>query len=479
MQDVMLVMDFDHDTSRTVARMLRAERVNCKILPGDTAAENVFAMEPRGIVLAGAPGKRQTFDRALLENQVPLLSLGGMACEMVAALGGELKGVGYAGFSSVRWEHCPLFAGMDETDRMINHLCKWALPPMLMPAAGTADDVLAFQHMARPFYGLQLDMDPNAPEDAQILRNFAVEVCGCQEEWTEISFIESVMEDMRNKAQEGRALCCVTGGLDSALSAVLAKGALGERLQCLFVNTGFLRQGESDEFLQCCEKELELNVVTANEADRFTKALRGITDGDEKRRIFQETMRQVVQEWAEKLGPFRYFVKGTNCSDKMYSGASKAIAPGGAEVIEPLEDLFKPEIKQVAACTGMPDWFVRQQPFPSGGLAVRIVGEVDQEKLEILRFADHAFSRELNNNGTARRLYQYYAMLLPAAFHANAGSTVVLRAVQSGEGTVASAARLPYDLIETVTERILQENKQVAHVVYDMTPGNYFADAEW
>ena len=257
-------------------------------------------LEEAGMIAKGAgKGRAITLtEPAVLENQVPILALGGMACEMVALLGGELKGVGYAGFTTVNWQDCPLFAGMDQNERMINHLCKWALPPMLMPAASTEDDVLGFLHMARPFYGLQLDMDPNAPEDAQILRNFAVEVCGCQEEWTEIAFIESVMADMRNKAGDGRALCCVTGGLDSALSAVLAKGALGDNLQCLFVNTGFLRQGESDEFINCCEKDLELNVVTANEADRFTKALKGITDGDEKRRVFQETMRQVVQEWA-------------------------------------------------------------------------------------------------------------------------------------------------------------------------------------
>jgi len=479
MHDVVLVMDFDHDTSRTVARMLRAERVNCKILPGDTSAARVLEMAPQGIILSCAPGQHASLDAELLENSVPILALGGMACEMVRRLGGQTgKGTESYGLKTIAFGDCPLFRGMDETERMLSDLCQWELPPILMPAAYAQEHVLCYMHMARPFYGLQLAMDPNAPEDAQILRNFAVEVCGCAEEWTEISFVENAIETIRTQVGEGRALCCVTGGLDSALSAVLSQAALGEQMVCLFVNNGFLRQGEAEQFIRCCEEEMELKVVTVHEEKRFMDALCGVEDSAEKRRIIQKTMHDVVAEWAEKMGPFQYFIKGTNCSDKMYSKGSSALEPDGAQVLEPLEDLFKPEIKQVAACTGMPEWFVRQQPFPSGGLAVRIVGQVDAEKLEIVRFADHAFAQELNNSGAAKRLYQYYAILLPAN-RVGGGYTVALRALQSGEGAVAPAARLPFDLIEEVTARVLQENRQVAHVVYDMTPGNFFGAAEW
>lgn len=474
MQDVVLVMDFDHDTSRTVARMLRAERVNCKIIPGDTEAARVFAMNPQGIILSAAPGKHGEMDAALLENSVPILALGGMACKMTVLLGGETgKGTQSVGLQTIHWGDCPLFGAMDETERMLKQVCTWSLPPILMPSAKTKEHTISYMHMARPFYGLQLDMDPNAPEDAQILRNFAVEICGCNEEWTEIAFVENAIDRIREKVGDGRALCCVTGGLDSALSAVLCQAALGDRMRCLFVDTGFLRQGEAEQFIRCCEEELELKVTVAREEKRFMQALDGVDGREEKRQIIQHTMHNVVKEWAEKLGGFGYFIKGTNCSDKIYSGSTSSIEPDGMEVLEPLEDLFKPEIKQVAYSAGMPDWFIRRQPFPSAGLALRITGQVNAENLEIVRFADHAFAQELNNTGAAKRLYQYYAVLLPK------DHTVVLRALQSGEGALAPAARLPYDVIETVTERILQENGQVAHVVYDMTPGNYFANAEW
>ncbi|MBR6524826.1 MAG: hypothetical protein IKT57_02515 [Clostridia bacterium] len=474
MRDVMLILDFDHDVSRTAARMLRAEKIHCRILPGDSVSAELFASDPRGIILAGRNCIRTEFDTALLENTVPVLALGGAACFMAETLGGTLgEPVTISGLNSVEYMNCPLFEGLESIDRMIGQVCDWELPPILMPAAKTNEHVLSCMHMARPFYGLQLEMDPNEPEDGQILRNFAVEICDCEAEWTESAFVEHAAEQIRHAVGDEKALCCVTGGLDSAVSACIAYQALREQLQCVFIDTGFLREGEAKRFLELCENVLHLPVLYVDAKERFMQAFEGLREQDEKRRVLQHTMHNVISELAVKHGPFGYFVKGTNCSDKMYQSAA-SLVPGDLALIEPLEDLFKPEIKQVAAILGLPEWFVRQQPFPSGGLALRIMGRVTAERLSTLRFADALFSAELMENGIAKKLYKYYAMLLPGD-----RNTVVLRSIQAGEGTMASAARLPYDVIETVTARILQESSHVAHVVYDMTPGNYYSDAEW
>lgn len=474
MRDVVLVLDFDHDISRTVARMLRAERIHCRILPGNTDIADVLASDPRGIILAGKNCVRTTFDTALMENSIPVLALGGTACFMAETLGGALgETVHLNGLQPVEYMSCPLFEGLDQSFRMIDQVCDWELPPILVPAAKTNGHALSCMHMARPFYGLQLEMDPNEPEDGQILRNFAVEICDCEAEWSETAFIDHAVDQIRRTVGEQKALCCVTGGLDSALTASVAYLALQEQLQCVFVDTGFLREGEVKRFLELCENVMHLPVLYVDAKERFMKALDGVKQQNEKRAALQHTMHDVICELAVQHGPFGYFVKGTNCSDKMYQ-SSAALVPGDLTLIEPLEDLFKPEIKQIAAVLGMPEWFVRQQPFPSGGLALRILGRVTPERLSTLRFADALFSAELMENGIAKKLYKYYALLLPGD-----GNTVVLRTIQAGEGATASVARLPYDVIETVTERILQESSCVAHVVYDMTPGNYFSDSEW
>lgn len=480
MREIVLVLNYDHVTSRAVARILRAERIDCKILPGDTPAAQVFACRPQGIILSGGPGNGMPFDEKILEAGTPILALGGMACAVAKALGGEIQEACICNeLSTIRWADHPLFHGLDETERMMKLVMGWDLPPILVPVMQSQHVCAGFAHMARPFYGLQMQLEQNAPEDSRILRNFAVDICGCETAWSEESFISSTVEEMRSTVGEGRALCCVTGGLDSALSAVLAKRALGEKLQCVFVDAGFLREGESKRFLALCEEQLGLNVHTVKAHDRFMQAMQGLGDREEKRCAFQQTMHDILAECARELGAFAYFVKGTNCGDKLFSdGPSEKLAPEGLMVIEPLQDLFKQEIRQVAASAGMPRDLVDQQPFPGGGLAQRIVGPVDQDKLDVLRYADHVFSSELRQSGAAKRLYQYYALMLPPR-DAYSGCTIVLRAAQSGEGTVAPAARLPYDVMESVTEQILREKPRVSHVVYDMTPGNYYSDVEW
>lgn len=480
MREIVLVLNYDHVTSRAVARILRAERIDCKILPGDTPAAQVFACRPQGIILSGKPGEGMSFDEKILEAGTPILALGGMACAVAKALGGEIQEEKIRNeLTTIRWADHPLFRNLDENERMMKLVMGWDLPPILMPIMQSRHVSAGFAHMARPFYGLQMQPEQNALEDSQILRNFAVDICGCEPVWNEEHFIASAVEEIRNTVGEKKALCCVTGGLDSALSAVLAKRALGENLQCVFVDAGFLREGESQHFLHLCEEQLGLNVHTVQVHDRFMQAMQGLSDRDEKRCAFQQTMHDVLAESARTLGDFAYFIKGTNCGDKLFSDSpSDKLAPEGLEVIEPLQDLFKQEIKQVAAVGGMPREMMDQQPFPGGGLAQRIVGQVDQEKLDVLRYADHVFSSELRQSGAAKRLYQYYALMLPPR-DAHSGFTIVLRAAQSGEGAVAPAARLPYDVMESVTEQILRGKNQVSHVVYDMTPGNYYSDVEW
>lgn len=481
MRELVLVLNFDPVASRTVARTLRAERIDCKILPGDTSAQDVFAYQPMGVILSGGAGKGVPFDSALLEQDTPVLALGGMACALNEALGGQTgEQEIFNELCSIHFQQSPLFDNMDDTEHMVQCGFRMHLSDVCQGIMQAEGMTIGFAHMLRPFYGLQLYIEPNAPEDSEILRNFAVQVCHCARTWSEEAFIEAAADGIRAAVGEQRALCCVTGGLDSALSAVIARKALGDQLQCVFVDAGFLREGEAGTFLTLCEEKLGLPVHAVEEKERFMAALQGISDRDEKRLAFQNTMHQVLTEQAEKLGDFGFFIKGTNCGDQLFSvcPASEQLAPAGLQVLEPLQDLFKQEIRLVGLAAGMPREMTDQQPFPSGGLAQRIVGEVDGEKLNVLRFADHVFAAELRSSGAARRLFQYYALMLPPR-DSQSGATIVLRAAQSGEGPVSSAARLPYDVTETVVDTILRHCRQVAHVVYDMTPGNYYTEIEW
>ena len=353
------------------------------------------------------------------------------------------------------------------------------LPEQARPLASAQETVIGYAHESLPLYGAQLQIEQNDPESSLILKNFALNICGCTTWWDDDAFVTRAVEEISRAAGSGRVVCAMTGGLDSGVSALLAHKALGNRLKCIFVDTGLLRAREGDEFIAFYRDEIGLDITRISAQDRFLDALRGVKEPAEKRRVIIRLIQDILREEEEKLGPISALVRGTSCNDILYSGGALSPALGDqVPLIEPLRELFKNEIRQIADFLGIPADMISRQPFPGSGLALRIMGEVTEERLTTLRAADALFRGELLRSNAAKRLWQYFAVLIPMP-DCEEKSVICLRAVQAAESSRTYAARLPYDVMETVTDLILRDQKSVSRVTYDLTPAFKYSGVEW
>ncbi len=334
----------------------------------------------------------------------------------------------------------------------------------------------------KKLYGMQFFPDLHDPEGLKILANFA-QLCGCAQDWSVGSFIENSIENIRAQLGGKHALIAISGGVDSSVCAALMHAAIGTRMHCVHVDTGLMRKDESAMIARVFgEMGLNLHMVDAHE--RFLGRLRGVRDAQEKRRIINEEFLSVFEEEARKLGEAEILVRGTIYTDVLGSAEvsnsrNKGDMPlpmGFGGVIEPLRALFKDEVRQIGSALGLPEEMIHRQPFPGPGLAVRCIGEVTAEKLEILREADAIFREEMEKAGLDRRIWQHFAVLSGGTMPGS--SIIALRAVNSVDSATATAARLPYDLLETCAERITAEIGRVERVVYDIT-GKPAATIEW
>lgn len=482
MRDMVLVLNYDDSASRAVTRKLRSERVFCKIVPGNITLEAIQAQEPLGLLLAGGVSGRTPagLDGRIPSSGIPMLALGDAAASLLQCLGGEVgEPVLQGAVMELTYQESPLLREVENDERLLQCAREMRLPPQVRPLCSAQETVIGFAHESLPLYAMQFQVEQNDPEGSAMLRNFAFNICGCDAWWDENAFVGRAVEEIRRLTGDGRAVCAMTGGLDSGVSAMLAHKALGDRLKCIFVDTGLLREREGQDMLAYYRDEIGMDIACVSAEERFLNALQGVTDPEEKRKTISGLIRQVLRETEEGLGGFNAVIRGTSCNDVMF-GNRPAIPAAAADVplIEPVRDLFKEEIRSVADFLGMPQEIIARQPFPASGLALRIVGEVTEKRLRVLREADAVFRSELARSGASKRLWQFFAVLLPLPGNERE-NVVCLRAVYASESSQAYAARLPYDVMENVAELIRRDLPDVSRVVYDLTPGENFASIEW
>ena len=484
MSDLLLILNYDAAGSRAIARALRAEHIYCKIVTPDISAEDVALHQPRGLILAGGvngavPG---SIDPELLLGTWPVLALGDAAAMLCRKLGGVAMETALCGVvGAVTFEPSPLTEGLESCERMLRSVRRLRLPASARVLARSQEETVGFMHDLLPIYGIQFALESNDTDGMQLLLNFALNVCGCTRWWDFEGYMDRTVEDIRSAVGDGRAICALTGGLDSAVAAMLAHRALGGRLQCIFIDTGLMRENEASRFLAYFRDQAGLNIAPIQAQDRFLTALSGVADPGQKRRIIAEALQSTLDESAESLGQFTAILRATTCTDLMEGkdALSRPGLRGDLPMLEPLRELFKDEVRQVGARLDIPEAILQRPSFPGSGLALRILGEVTPARLQTLRAADQIFTGEIADSGLGRRMRHYFAVLTPLPEN-DTQSAVILRAVQAGESSQqAYAARLPYDLLERVTERILRERPEVVRVVYDLSPSTHTRGVEW
>lgn len=474
--DMLLILDFGGPQAQAVARRLRGESVYCEILPFDADVEAALEKKPRGIVLAGGEdGAERDCADGFYAAGLPMLCLGYTARAALRRFGGTLAGTALERrIAHIEFGDDPLFASLSECDRFFERADGLALPEGFeLIARGGAD--AAYACAEKRIWGLQFYPEPNDPDGLRILSNFA-DICGCAREWTIENFIDQSIDRIREQVGEGDAFIAISGGVDSTVCAVLMHRAIGRRMHCVHVDTGLMRKNEAEQIEKMFgDMGMDLRLVHAKE--RFLKSLRGAFETGEKRRIVGEEFGRALEEEAGSMGERDHLVQGTIYTDVLgaddVSGGFTMAGRRFAGLVEPLRMLFKDEVRRLGVALGLPEEMVYRQPFPGPGLAVRCMGEVTEEKLEILREADAIFREEIQAAGLDKRIRQYFAVLTDG----QTGHIVALRAVNTIDAARSSAVRLPYDLLERCVERIMGEVKGVERVVYDISGSP--AGVEW
>jgi GMP synthase (glutamine-hydrolysing) len=495
-----VVLDFGSQFTQLIARRLRELSVYSEILPFDTPFAQIEQRKPVGIILSGGPKSvsengAPRCDLAVYEASVPLLGICYGMQLMTDALGGDVAPAPHRefGLATIQIEDdAPLFASVPSELRVwASHgdFVKAAPAGFRVTATSANAPVAAMVSEERRMYALLFHPEvAHTDHGLDILRNFAYGVCGCTGDWTMSSFVQEATEKIREQVGTGRVVCGLSGGVDSSVAAVLIHRAIGERLTCIFVDNGVMRQDEADQIRKRF-KRLNLPLVFADAVALFLDRLTGVSDPEQKRKIIGRTFIEVFESEAAKLGTFDFLGQGTLYPDVIESvsviGPSHVIKShhnvGGLpeqmrfKLVEPLRLLFKDEVRLVGKELGLDDEFVWRQPFPGPGLAVRILGEVTPSRLNLVRRADHIVAEEVKRAGWYRKLWQSFAVLLPVQSVGVMGDartyeyTIAIRAVESRDGMTADWARLPHELLATISSRIVNEVKGINRVVFDIS----------
>ena len=500
-QEEVVVLDFGGQYSQLIARRVRECGVFSELLPHHVGLEEVRRRRPRGVILSGGPASvyeegAPPLQRELLGLGVPVLGICYGMQLIARELGGRVEGadVGEFGRSELTvTEPGRLLAGTpaQQSCWMSHRDTVFAPPPGFTAlASSTASPVAAFESTERDIYGIQFHPEVvHTPYGQQVLTNFLEGACGCERTWSPSSVIEEQIEAIRAQVGDGRAICGLSGGVDSSVAALLVHRAIGDRLTCVFVDHGLMRKNEGAQVIQAFRDHFHVPLVAVDASDRFLARLAGVTDPEEKRKRIGAEFIRVFEEEAARLDDVHFLVQGTLYSDVIESGGSTGAATikshhnvGGLpddlefELVEPLRSLFKDEVRAVGAELGLPERLVWRQPFPGPGLAIRIVGgEATRERLEILREADAILQDEIRKAGLYRDLWQSFCVLpdiRTVGVQGDArtyGNVIVIRAVTSDDAMTADWARLPYDLLEQIAARMIGEIRPVGRVVLDIT----------
>ncbi|MDD3214442.1 MAG: phosphoadenosine phosphosulfate reductase family protein, partial [Eubacteriales bacterium] len=477
--------DQDAALAGLIARTLRGQQIYCEPVPFGITAAAVLKRAAKGLIIAARHDQDvslEGFDLSLLDTGIPMLALGGMVPALCEHFGGKILLRESENESvTLGLPEQPLFEGMSRGERVLHNLRDLSLPNSLSCLATATERCIGFSREGANLYAVQYPIERNDPDAVQMLHNFACLVCKVEPYWSDEYIINRAVDKLRASAGEGRVLCAVSGGVDSAVCARLAQKAVEDRLMCVFVDTGLFRRDEPQAVIDEYRSALGLNVAYVDARETFLKALQNVRLAADKERTASILLGQVLYRHLSRHSDIRTLVLGTNYNDTLYGDFVPAPTGDAGDnmpfaVVEPVRDLFKDEVRRLAQTLALPSSVAERQPFPSSGLALRILGEVTPARLEILRKADAFFSEEIHAHGHERRLWQYYASMSENPDE-RGGYAITLRACQACSGE-ACASRLPYDLLERVVERILAELPQVRRVVYDLTPNPHYALVE-
>jgi GMP synthase (glutamine-hydrolysing) len=500
--EAIIVIDFGSQYSMLIARHVREYQVYCELLPYDTPWEKIASLNPKGFILSGGPASVYEPDAPLApayiyESHLPVLGICYGMQVIVKQLGGRVAlgtkheyGHAILHLSEI---DSPLFADIASPSPVwMSHGDKIEeMPPGFTALAHTENSPVAVMGNGDGIFGLQFHPEvAHTPQGKTILRNFIYQICGCQGNWTMSNFINDSIARIKRQVGKGKVINALSGGVDSSVVATLIHRAIGDQLTCIFVNHGLLRREEVERTFNTFRLNLGMNIIYADASERFLNQLKGVRDPEEKRKVIGEEFIKVFEEEAKKIGKVDFLAQGTLYPDVIESASSgsKAAAKikthhnvGGLpakmrlSLLEPLRSLFKDEVRQVGLELGLPEEMVWRQPFPGPGLAIRIIGEVTKEKLEILRSADWIVMNEIKKAKLYRQLWQIFAILTDVKSvgvmgdYRTYGYLVAIRAVNSEDAMTADWARLPYDLLNRISNRIVNEVAGVNRVVYDIT----------
>jgi len=503
MNEQIVILDFGSQYTQVIARRIRECNVYSQILRYDTPAREIAALQPKGIVLSGGPSSVYARNAPLPDKKifalgVPVLGICYGVQLLAQFLGGKVekgrKREYGKGTLRVRDRRCPLFANLPKTLQVWNsHGDKLTrLPRGFASAAVTENsEYAAIENRARKFFGLQFHPEVvHTPRGRQILANFVNGICGCGRNWTMRNYIEQAVGEIRAQVGLERVILGLSGGVDSSVAAALIHKAVGDQLICIFVNNGLLRGREARTVREVFGRHFHVRLKYENASKLFLRRLKGVTDPERKRKIIGRTFIEVFDSATKRAGQAKFLAQGTLYPDVIESvpiaGNPAALIKshhnvGGLpkkmklQLVEPLKRLFKDEVRQLGLELGLPKEIVFRQPFPGPGLAVRILGEVTRERLEILRNADSIVLQEMKHSGWYYKIWQSFAVLLPVRSVGVMGDertydyTIAIRAVESQDGMTADWVRLPYELMEKVAGRIINEVKGVNRCVFDIT----------
>jgi GMP synthase (glutamine-hydrolysing) len=500
-----VVLDYGGQYSQLIARRVRECGVFSELLPHHVGVQEVKRRNPRGVILSGGPASvyadgAPPLDRELLELGIPVLGICYGMQLLALELGGQVQGaeVGEFGRSELSvHEQGRLLAGTpdEQTCWMSHRDTVFAAPAGFTPlASSTASPVAAFESAERAVYGIQFHPEVvHTPYGQQVLTNFLHDVCGCELDWSPASVIDEQIARIRAQVGDGRAICGLSGGVDSSVAALLVHRAIGDRLTCVFVDHGLMRKNEGEQVIAAFRDHFRVPLVAVDAEERFLARLKGVSDPEEKRKRIGAEFIRVFEEEARRLqadsDEVKFLVQGTLYSDVIESGGGTGAATikshhnvGGLpddlqfELVEPLRTLFKDEVRAVGAELGLPEKLVWRQPFPGPGLAIRVVGgEATRERLDVLREADSILQQEIRQAGLYRELWQSFCVLPDVRTVGvqgdvrTYGNVIVIRAVTSDDAMTADWARLPYDLLERIASRMINEIRPVGRVVLDIT----------
>jgi GMP synthase (glutamine-hydrolysing) len=498
-QEVVLVLDFGGQYNQLIARRVREARVYSEMISYKTPLAEIKARNPKGIIFSGGPASVNQTDAPVADPEIynlgiPILGICYGMQLMSIQLGGTVEQPEVREYGKTQLtvdKEAGIWSGLGGQRQcwMSHGDSVGRLPDGFVLAAHTEHTpVAAMMDSQRSFYGVQFHPEVRHTPDGQtMLKKFLFDVCGCRGEWTMESFIEAQISQIRSLVGDRKVLCALSGGVDSSVAAVLLHRAIGDKLTCVFVDHGFMRKNEAEQVKKTFTEQFHLNLVFVNARERFMAKLAGTSDPEAKRKAIGNEFIRLFEDEARKLGQVDFLVQGTLYPDIVESGTDTSHNikshhnVGGLpedmefELIEPLRMLFKDEVREVGMELGIPEEIVWRQPFPGPGLAIRILGEVTVEKLDILREADAIFLDEIQQAGLNRDVWQYFAVLPTIKSVGVMGDVrtyaypIILRAVTSDDAMTADWAQLPYDLLGKISNRIVNEVHGVNRVVYDIT----------